>query len=383
MTNSCVEQIDVKTLTFEDALVVEGTITNEYKFQEIKLSRTYKLEEEGPTVEHGAVISVIDDMGNTYSFQEGTLGVYISDVEFKAIPDREYQLNISTSKGNTYSSNPTKLTPDATIDEVYALESEDDDGVSIFINSFNPNRNSRYYRYDYEETYKIIAPNWSEYDFEIVSDQPPFKVKKVLKTKEDRTCYKTDYSDGIIQTSSDNLNEDRVSKFLVRKVSRNDFFLCHRYSILVKQYVQSLEAYTFYNILEKLSGSESLFSQNQPGFISGNMFSNEDSTKKIIGYFEVSSVSSKRLFFNVRDIIAGGSIHDSNCELRAPLLNDGFGNSPLIESIKVHLSKYYVDNDGLTLSEVIEPGGPYVVVFPKCGDCTVLGSNIVPEFWQE
>ena len=43
LTIGCVEQIDLKTISFEDALVVEGTITNENKFHQIKLSRFLSL----------------------------------------------------------------------------------------------------------------------------------------------------------------------------------------------------------------------------------------------------------------------------------------------------------------------------------------------------
>ena len=27
--------------------------------------------------------------------------------------------------------------------------------------------------------------------------------------------------------------------------------------------------------------------------------------------------------------------------------------------------------------------GPYNLVLRACGDCTVLGSNIIPDFWEE
>jgi len=31
----------------------------------------------------------------------------------------------------------------------------------------------------------------------------------------------------------------------------------------------------------------------------------------------------------------------------------------------------------------VEGGGPFFVARRECGDCTVLGSNVVPEFWTE
>ena len=48
-TNSCVEPFDIKTITFESALVVEATISNEIKYHEISLSRTFDLEGKGPS----------------------------------------------------------------------------------------------------------------------------------------------------------------------------------------------------------------------------------------------------------------------------------------------------------------------------------------------
>lgn len=37
---SCIEEYELKTESFEGLLVVEATITDEFKFQEIKLSKT-------------------------------------------------------------------------------------------------------------------------------------------------------------------------------------------------------------------------------------------------------------------------------------------------------------------------------------------------------
>jgi len=386
LTISCVEEIDVKTLTFEDALVVEGTITNEYKFHEIKLSRTYKLEEDGPAFEREANISIIDDIGNTYSFQEDTPGVYISDIEFKAIPEREYQLKISTSTGKSYSSSSTKLTAESKIDEISAsreINENDIEGISIKVNSFNAERESNYYRYEFEETYKIIAPHWSEYDISIVSEVPPYEFELVPRTKEERVCYNTIFSAGIIQTETNNLSEDRVSNFQVRFIEHDDFIISYRYSVLVKQYVQSLEAYTFYNILNSLSGSESLFSQNQPGYFNGNIVSENNVNEKVIGFFEVSSVSTKRIFINPRDLIKTKPDFIAYCELVAPFIEGSYGETPLIDGIKDGSLKFVRINDPEGPADLIVPGGPYQMVRARCGDCTTMGTNIEPDFWEE
>ena len=60
---------------------------------------------------------------------------------------------------------------------------------------------------------------------------------------------------------------------MVRFINRNNYIISHRYSILVRQFVQSNEAFTFYETLNDLSRNESLFSETQPGFLAGNVSS--------------------------------------------------------------------------------------------------------------
>jgi hypothetical protein len=145
---------------------------------------------------------------------------------------------------------------------------------------------------------------------------------------------------------------------------------------LVKQYVQSQEAYAFYRTLNDLSGSESILSQNQPGFINGNVFSSDNANEKVIGFFEVSSVSSKRIFINRDDfdlIDYTSPPYEVECEEIAPPLNQ------LLETIQSGNLIFYYNNNGIPRL----PGGPYVMVPSKCGDCTKIGTNIVPDFWEE
>ena len=86
--NSCVEPFDFETISFDDALVIEATITNEFKLQEICLTRTFKFEENAPFGESNANVVITDDLLNTYLFEETIPGKYISINEFSAEPNR-------------------------------------------------------------------------------------------------------------------------------------------------------------------------------------------------------------------------------------------------------------------------------------------------------
>ncbi|HSD14681.1 MAG TPA: DUF4249 domain-containing protein, partial [Flavobacterium sp.] len=158
---SCTEPYQIETNTFEEAIVIEATITNELKKQQVKVSKTYRLEENGPTFESGAEVRIEDDLGNQYQFTEGD-HVYESTTEFQALPGRHYQLFVTTANGGEYTSAKEILT---TITEIESLSTtvvtkDGQTGVEIGVNSYDPTGTSKYYRYEYEETSKITTPKW-------------------------------------------------------------------------------------------------------------------------------------------------------------------------------------------------------------------------------
>jgi len=162
---SCTTPYNYKTTEFENAIVVEATITNELKKQEIKLSRTYRFEDEGPIFESGATVTVTDDSGTVYGFDEEA-GIYLSAAAFKAAPGRTYQLHIKTKDGKSYSSSIEKLTTETNLDEIVSnvTTKEGVAGVEIRAKSYDPTKSSKYYRYEYDETYKVIAPKWTSFE---------------------------------------------------------------------------------------------------------------------------------------------------------------------------------------------------------------------------
>ncbi|RFN58379.1 DUF4249 domain-containing protein [Marixanthomonas ophiurae] len=377
----CVEEIDFETETFESALVVEATITNETKLQTITLSRTFQFEEDGPSAEANATVSVTDSMGNQYSFEETDIpGVYQSSTTFSAQPDRDYQLSIITANGRSYSSSPVALESTTQIDDLYVERETNESGevgVSIFVDSYNPNEQETYYRFEYEETYKIVSPLRGSKDIEVISFNPP-EVELVPKTREEEVCYATQQSKSILLASTNLLAQDRLSRYEVRFIKRINPIISQRYSILVKQNSISRDTYRFYEKLKSFSESESLFSQVQPGFIEGNIFSLESDTEKVIGIFNVASVSSQRMFFNYSDLFAEdespGTFVD-DCRLTRPEL------PLLVNQVESGLIKFVLEATGPGNPDI--GFGPYFIAQKPCVDCTVFGSNVVPEFWEE
>ena len=100
MATSCVEEIELETETFESILVVEGIITDREETQEIKVSRSYELSENGPSPVTNANVSITSSSGDMYLFQYTSDGIYLSETEFKTIPGTEYTLELSTNEGS-------------------------------------------------------------------------------------------------------------------------------------------------------------------------------------------------------------------------------------------------------------------------------------------
>jgi len=370
---SCIEPFAIETESFESALVIEATITNENKFQQIKLSRTYAIDSDGPNPESNAQVEIVDESGNTYNFFEFQPGLYQSSSVFSAVKDVNYVLRIITADGRDYSSDPAKFTGISEITSLSARAYSNDgvQGVGVFIDSEDPSGNSRYYRYTYEETYKIVAPKYSPLEF-VISVDPLGNCSLDLepRAEQKRDCFASVPSKSIILTATANLTQDVVSNFQVKFLSKDNPIIANRYSTFINQYSQSQDAYNFYETLKNFSGSGSIFSQTQPGFFEGNVFSEIDEKEKVVGFFDVSSVVSQRVYFNYRDFYDDIPPYFIGCNQYAP---DPTAIKDEIDSKR-----------GLFFTTLIDPDTnlekTFLVPFP-CGDCTVYGSNVEPDFW--
>ncbi len=376
MISSCIEPFEGAVDSFEDVLVVNATLTNENKRQEVLLSRSFRFEEDVTPAEENAEVIVRTEGGDQYTFEEVTPGKYLSNQTFAAEMNKEYTLMISTEDGKSYASSIMQLpVQNTSIDNLYAERSTNNDGtegMGIFVDSFDPSRGSNYYRHEYIETFKIIAPFWSPFDIVVIGEGvSTITLDVILREREERICYGTNPSRSIQVASTLALSEDRLSNYNIRFIERDNYILTHRYSVLVRQYVQSPEAFSFYETLRGLSQSAgNVFSEDQPGFLAGNIFSLDDSRENIAGFFEVAAVAEKRIFFDYEDFFPNEEPppYIADCVPFSPSTEGGLGERDLLNLIYADAVRYYA---------------PGLVVQKRCGDCTVLGSNVVPDFWIE
>lgn len=399
----CREAFEIESIDFQNSLVVEATLTNELKQHTLKLSRTYELNQEGPAFENGAMVRIEDSNGNLYNFISTGEGNYQSDVEFQAVPNVNYQLFITTAQGERFQSSSIEMTPISDITNLYAeLQTNDsgEQGVQILLDSDDQNSEAGYFRYQYEETYEVVAPfyfplkavltNYTEeevynprYDLLVFYD-----VEFVPRSQEEKTCYSTNAQKGILLTTTNSLSDNTITKFPIRFINITDPILRDRYSILVKQYVQSVESYSYYKAIKDLGDVGSILSQSQPGFVFGNITSVDDSNQSVVGYFEVASVSEKRIFFDYLDFNLPQPDYLYECEVvELDFTDNSTQDLDLNEKQKIYtlLTRFSEFNQNYELVEIPGPDamGIWKLVKPECGDCTSVSSNIRPDYWED
>jgi len=385
--SSCTEEIAIEDNGFESILVVESTLTNNLENQTVKLSRTSQLNDTIFQVEQNAVVSVME--GSTvYNFTSIGNGDYLSDEKFAAKENLDYQLNITTQNGKKYTSSKVQLKPVPEIEDLYVESgfSNNTLGAQILVDVKGLNDSTNYLRYEFEETYKIVTPIVKVTKGEIrnyktqLNGCATFDIVEVFKDSINDVCYNNRLSSGINLANTSGIGENRATRVPVHFVQATDPVLLARYSILVKQYSQSLEANSFYEILKDFGGSGSVLSQNQPGFVVGNINAINDNTEKVLGFFEASSISEKRIYFNHEDLefdrpdyfedctpikydynFCGGLAPDPPTGFRRDLLyTDAFRNN------------YQFISFDFPIFELVKPA---------CADCSFIGTTEKPEFW--
>ena len=383
---SCTEAYELKTENFESLLVVEATITDEFKTQEIKLSKTYRLESDEPNEVSNAQVWVETTSGIQYNFSQSEPGLYRSQNAFQAQTSEDYTLHVILSDGSSYVSTTELLPPPTEIESLDAsLETQDGVlGIQVFANSLNNGNGATYFKYEYEETYKIVVPFYSFVDLIPINvDQTNdliYELELIPKTEDVRTCYSSNKSIDIIQTSLNDSQNSSVDRFPVHFINADNGILRDRYSILVTQFVQSVEAYNFYKILKELGTVENLFTSNQPGFIQGNMNSTVNETENVIGFFQVSSVSSKRIFFSFADFDIPRPAYLYECRYYVDL---DYNDATALDGDRNDYALIYNLLIGNKFKYLEGTHPKYTFINAECTDCTSVSSLIIPEFWED
>ncbi|CAM3806457.1 DUF4249 domain-containing protein [Flavobacterium cucumis] len=376
--NACTDPYALQSSNYQNYLVVEATLTNGLKKQEVKLTRTYRLEEREPSLEQNAIVKVLGDNGSVFLFEEEN-EKYVSIDEFEPLPNVAYRLEIETENGKKYISTEQILPSVSNLESIVAIRKTNDlgtDGVEIQANSFDPDNTSNFYRFTFEETYKVIVPYWSANNIRIL---PNNTIELYPRDGETKTCYSNEISKRIILENTSNSIEDRILNFPIHFVPQSNYKIANRYSIIVHQYIHNAISFEFYKTLKNLSDEGSSLSQVQPGLIPSNISCLQQPNEIVVGLFDIASISSERIFFNYEDIFPGTDPPGFLFECETLTFNSRDFNT-LNFNNGFYAMKSYINSNQLIYYE--NTGATYKLVKLICGNCTYFSSNVIPPFWQ-
>jgi len=358
--SSCISQFVPQTTGDRELLVVEGLITDKPEAYTIKLSRPFHLGISNVARPiSGCDVSISDDMGQLFSFNETTPGTYTSDpTKFQGIIGRTYTLHIRTNLTNNilnYESFPVEIKPVPPIDSLYYEKvtfqegpdgSVSQEGCQIFLDTHDPKNECKFFRWEYSETWQFRLP---------------YSVPN-------RVCWLSNNSDVVNIKNTSVISEDRVTKYPLTLVSNVTDRLRERYSLLVNQYSLNEDEYLYWEKLQNISEQVGGLYDIVPSAIPSNIYCLEDPTQKVLGYFSVSACSSRRIF--IKDHFAGvfTPYSDKTC-----ISDTIFGNGPI-----AYLNTFV----WVIIDHPLPPPTYRVLTRTKgCYDCTVRGTNIQPDFW--
>ncbi len=269
-------------------LVVDGVMLNSPDSSTtFVLSRTRKLSDTVLNIpETNAVVNIEGSAGENFQLNEVSAGNYrINGLTLNTTST--YRLKIATASGGQYLSDFVEVKQTPQIDSLNYKQPGD---LTIYVNAHDAANATKYYRWDYVETVQYNAQNQSE-----------IGVNNGLMYFRDSTnqiykCWHITNSTDILIGSTAALIEDVVNQFPIITIPQNSEKVGIRYSILVKQYAITQEAYFYYQILKKNTEQQGSIFDVQPSQLRGNIHSVNNPGETVIGFITASNVSQQRIF---------------------------------------------------------------------------------------
>jgi hypothetical protein len=354
-------------------LAIDGVInTGLNGVTTLSVSRSLNLLDTVPNIpELNAQVSIVSANGSIYPLVDtGSNGNYVS-ASLNLDNSQKYQVSVTTSDGAKYLSDlvTPKISPP--IDSVTWVDVLDPvagtDAVKIFVNAHDPTNNTRYYRWDYVETY-MHQSYYQSFWFRVGTTIAPID----NPSQSTFNCWSTDNSNSIILGTSIALSSDVISQTLVASFAKDDPKMDVRYSTLVRQYPLDQEAYNYWLTVQKNSQSLGGLFDLQPSQIRGNIHGVTNPNDIVLGYISASSVQEARIFIDNHNLPGWKSNPDVNCPIK--IIDTDPLNTLYWNYADTAYDVYYFNS-----------GSPPTIniAFKNCLDCRYQGgTNIQPPFWQ-
>jgi len=366
MLFGCREELFIDDIVNEKLLVVDGSISNSEGPFIINLSYSSLTSSPKKNPVTNCNVTIKDNNGNIEELEEAEKGSYVTSTNFHGIIGSEYQLLIKTPEGKEYKSDFQEIKNIVEIDSVYAQLAYIHDvdlpydlpGYQFYISTKVAPNNNNYFLWNMTETYEYEVDNKLKYIEtrfgQIIYSNPRYDTLNI--------CWKTSFVNYFYTGKTTNLSTPAISDKPLHFVSTDSKKLSKKYSILVNQLRINKQTYNYWKNIENQMSDNNFLSTTQPFDIQGNVKNTNNPSEKVLGYFTVASVSSKRMFINRPNV----PFYYPTCVV----ITDPRSIS---EYKRTHIAPFFF----------VEIGeGVYGISDEKCLDCRNQGGTpSKPDFW--
>jgi hypothetical protein len=349
-------------------LVVDGFInTGANAVTTIHLTRTRNLNDSAVagSPELNAQVSIVaaGASGASYPLSDpANTGIY-SSAALNLDITQQYSIAIATSDGQKYSSDPVACLQTPPMDSIYWRQPSD---LTVYVDTHDPTNRVRYYRWDYSETWQHdsqLNTTWAlDGNMIIATDS----------TDQKHECWSTDSSSNVLIATTAALGQDVIKAFPVITIPNGDPRMEIGYSILVRQYALTEDAYNYWLLIEKTSENLGTLFDLQPTQLIGNLHCLTNPSQPVIGFMTACTLQQQRIYIDISS------------------LNDWQHNSPGFGCDTVEIAQDFAQPFLYTYPDTnyapwyFITFGPLVLASKICLDCTLLGgTNIKPPFWPQ
>lgn len=351
----CKEEYNVPVdATGYNYLVVEGNIVAGNDSTFIHLTRTIPVDDTSNlTPETNARVQVESEGGELYLLQEKGDGIYFAP-PLNINTGNNYRLHIVTSDGKEYASDyvPVKTTPP--IDSV-SWKPDASNGVAIYVTTHDPAGNTRYYRWEYDETWEHRSRSGSL----LIYDPALHDVRYRLPEEQIYRCWNSDAPGDIQIANTAGLSADVLFEKPLTNIPYNSVKISFVYSIRVRQYALTKEAYEFWDNLKKNTEEQGGIFGPRPFADYGNIRCITDPTEPVVGFISACSLSQQRIYIEWEQV---------QWPFYYPFCQDSTVAPSMIETV---FSGPFV----LPIAYTSPPRGAVIGSGPECVDCRLTGGG--------
>ncbi|PVY36582.1 DUF4249 domain-containing protein [Pontibacter virosus] len=366
LMSGCVEPYFPEVLESPSSFLVVNGFLNANGRTSIQLLRSQSLNDTGaPPAEENATVIVEAEDGERYGLHATGYGTYMHP-NLQLRSDRKYRLYIRTKSGSEYASDYVEVKSSPAIESVnWTADGEE---VKFYVNSQDPNNKTHYYKWEFEETWQFRPALQSVLIYE--NGQVRFREQGDAPIS---VCWKSDNSTRIEIGSSVKLSEDKISDYKLLAIPYNSEKVSMKYSILVKQYALTREAFEYLEMLKKNTENIGTLFDPLPSQLTSNIRSLSNPEETVIGYMTATTMETKRIFVDSRDLPRDWRLYYPTCEIDTVLISSGQVQERFTGGYLIPVDEVY--------GNAPEPIG-YTYGTRACVDCTTQGTNVKPAFWE-